>query len=950
MILKTLHLKGFKGLRAGIGVEEAFIDFTLLPNGLVAIVGPNGAGKTTILDNCHPYRIMPYKLRKSKDWSPAAFSFYDQCYGSDAMKEFCFEMPGVGDFRSLLLIDADKRKQEAYLYRDDGAGGWIPLNDGKVKTYDETVEAVCGSPTLFFTSVFRAQGAKNLSDYTRGDIMAVISELLNIDHIKEQGEKGRYVFTALQGMVNTARAGIVALTDEIALLAGTSDRIGCLEDRLLDKRPALNQYETDLEATRASITELLQRKAAQESEKARIDQLRIQLADERSRHESTEAVISRQIADYVLQLQDATGTFTRLKDEAITKASQAEKNRQDQLQARLDDESSRFAAAADDLDKERTACERQLREIADALTSQREEIAGKIARAEKITGNAKQIRAKRPEETAAMQRLEIAKGEVQRLEAALTDLEAKERELSDIRKQIADTDLHVSQVAADRNVRRQQVQSALDHAGKDAAKLEGLDCRGDQSGWLNESCRFITDAVASKNAIERLAEELKALEAPTEAEDRLAESRARLEERVTAMADVPQQATDARQTLTAARKSVANIETELGELAKWTRLVPELEQAEENLRTWRQDLTDRETECATRTQEVAERNNTLSQKLADVKLNNDHRLAALRAQCDTALENIRAALRQDLADRETECESRLQDIRQQQDAATQRLSDIRAEHASREEDLQRRIAAFPVFEDLADRLAALESNERTQKDAIASIGGDIRSIELEIAGLKTKLEGVETKRREIAAAEARIERLNREIATFTLLSKACSNDGVIALELDDASPSIDIIVNDLLRACYGTRYSVQTKTQGENVSGDLKDIFDILVLDAEIGDEKSIFEASGGQIEWLEDAVTRGYCLFNIHRSVRVYGTMYSDEKDGKLDMKKKLALFAVKREALELGTHTRELFITQTPELSERADGWVILAPGQVLVTQDPALYQEHMGFIFSG
>src|SRR6266702_3543621 len=129
MRLKTLHLKNSRGLLAGIGLEEVFIDFSVLPNGLIAIVGENGAGKTTVLDNCHPFRIMPSKLRDSKAWSADAFSYYNEFYGNDGLNELVFEFEGK-TYKKKILIDAERRKQEAYLYELQGEQ-WAPLNDGK---------------------------------------------------------------------------------------------------------------------------------------------------------------------------------------------------------------------------------------------------------------------------------------------------------------------------------------------------------------------------------------------------------------------------------------------------------------------------------------------------------------------------------------------------------------------------------------------------------------------------------------------------------------------------------------------------------------------------------------------------------------------------------------------------------------------------------------------------
>jgi len=51
-----LRLKGFAGIKSGMGLDELVLDLDALPQDarLVAIAGPNGAGKTTLLENLHP--------------------------------------------------------------------------------------------------------------------------------------------------------------------------------------------------------------------------------------------------------------------------------------------------------------------------------------------------------------------------------------------------------------------------------------------------------------------------------------------------------------------------------------------------------------------------------------------------------------------------------------------------------------------------------------------------------------------------------------------------------------------------------------------------------------------------------------------------------------------------------------------------------------------------------
>ncbi len=56
MKILSLTLKGFRGIRDGMGLDVLELDFERLVPGaaLVVITGANGRGKTTVMDNLHP--------------------------------------------------------------------------------------------------------------------------------------------------------------------------------------------------------------------------------------------------------------------------------------------------------------------------------------------------------------------------------------------------------------------------------------------------------------------------------------------------------------------------------------------------------------------------------------------------------------------------------------------------------------------------------------------------------------------------------------------------------------------------------------------------------------------------------------------------------------------------------------------------------------------------------
>ena len=87
-----LVLKGFRGIQDGLGRDVYELDLEGLGDArLVAIAGPNGKGKSTVLDNLHPFPILP---SRATSYSVSAFSMYEHIVAPEALKELDWEYRG----------------------------------------------------------------------------------------------------------------------------------------------------------------------------------------------------------------------------------------------------------------------------------------------------------------------------------------------------------------------------------------------------------------------------------------------------------------------------------------------------------------------------------------------------------------------------------------------------------------------------------------------------------------------------------------------------------------------------------------------------------------------------------------------------------------------------------------------------------------------------------------
>jgi exonuclease SbcC len=191
----TLTLKGFRGIRDGLGRDMLTLDFERHADGaqLIAIAGANGRGKTTVMDNMHPYMTMPSRAAVA---GPGGFSYYDHVCLPESEKDLTWAHEGRS-YRSQVVVRLNgRRKTEAFLFVLAEHGAWVPVvladgtvSDGKVDTYARCVEALCGPADTFFTSVFSAQGRRQLSTYRNAEIKTLLADLLGQEEIRVIGQK-----------------------------------------------------------------------------------------------------------------------------------------------------------------------------------------------------------------------------------------------------------------------------------------------------------------------------------------------------------------------------------------------------------------------------------------------------------------------------------------------------------------------------------------------------------------------------------------------------------------------------------------------------------------------------------------------------------------------------------------------------------------------------------------
>jgi exonuclease SbcC len=175
------------------------------------------------------------------------------------------------------------------------------------------------------------------------------------------------------------------------------------------------------------------------------------------------------------------------------------------------------------------------------------------------------------------------------------------------------------------------------------------------------------------------------------------------------------------------------------------------------------------------------------------------------------------------------------------------------------------------------------------------------------------------------AAEADAKAARGEQARWNHLAIAFGRDGIQALEIDAAGPRLTELTNDLLRTCFGNRFSVAVQTQRTSSDGKKTiEECEVIVTDHETGGSAPGETFSGGEKVLIGEALSLALMMIATRRLGGSRPTLVRDESGAAMSATNAPHYVAMLRRAADLCDADRVLFVTHNPEILPLADARV--------------------------
>lgn len=224
---------------------------------------------------------------------------------------------------------------------------------------------------------------------------------------------------------------------------------------------------------------------------------------------------------------------------------------------------------------------------------------------------------------------------------------------------------------------------------------------------------------------------------------------------------------------------------------------------------------------------------------------------------------------------------------------------------------------------------------RVAADALVQArSGAVEAAAANVVAARTKLEVANASQDRIAELKSEIAAADELHADWARLTADLGPNGLQAMEISAAEPEFNVLLNDLLERCSGSRWRIRFETT--RLSHDGKDEIEdcpIIVTDNEKGREDEIETYSGGERVVLEEAISLALTVLSCQHSGAEGSTLVRDETGPALADEFGPMYITMLRRAAEIIKASKVIFISHSKELQQLADVGLLFDKGTVRV-----------------
>jgi len=737
---------------------------------LAALLGHNGAGKSTLLEAITWPLYGQGRYKNIDD--------YVRQGQEQAMVELQFmlgsEVYRIVRGRSL----KGKGKSTLELAKMNGAD-WIPLSGTTIRETEQRIRDLLRMDyDTFVSSCFILQGQSDrFCSAGPTERKRILGQILGLDiydrlqeAVKPRGkqhkEKAAVIMAKIEGLEKELESKGYYEADQQELEKALFE-VSEQVKNLESSIETMEKERAELQIKYSNLNNLTERRASLEREIQEIDAFLISVV-EKEKDAGRKAELEQQLANISAEI----------------KAAESELEAAEKDLAKWQVQAGRY----EDLQNTITRLEKEIHQSQEQLKT----LEGKRNRYQQIVERKGQIRAKA--------------AELDQIKTELAEMDQKAIQERELHQQLNATEKAITEWERQHEAKVLKLEAQQKEAAKKKAILEQVDCN-------RRDCLFLKDAFEASELCEQCSNKLAELDSIKPPEP-LQKAYSEASERVRTLGYNPD--------------SHHELRVKAQDLEKWARLVPELDQAEEQ-------LTEIEAQGQELTDAIREKRD---QKIkTDDALDEAGRARGNIKKCEVKIKRFKEEL-STLRSKEQGVHSELGKAQaaEGQLAELQKQAEVRQRERKEKEDLVLTISLdIENAAGLAGQIERLDGEIPTAKNKLSGAREEEQQARVELGKIEQRLADLEQKEREKKNLSKELQETTREQYLYEQLVKAFGRNGIPALIVENSLPDIEDIANDLLSRLTSGRMSLQLVTQKETKTAGISETLDILIGD-ELGE------------------------------------------------------------------------------------------------------------------